>query len=127
MQALGRCARLRRCNAKLLGLFGAFAALRDGLRLRHGRSSRAATRTGTPRSREVRRRRSARPSLPSAARNTTVEGLNKILSASQLSPVDRSLYLSLRAFVYSRLGREADSQKDVAEMGQGQPAGLAGR
>jgi hypothetical protein len=44
-------------------------------------------------------------SMPAAARNATVESLNKILSASQLSPVDRSLYLSIRAFVYSRLGR----------------------
>ncbi len=61
--------------------------------------------------------------LPSAARNATIENLNKILSTSQLSPIDRSLYLSLRAFVYSRLGREADSQKDVAEMAQVNPQG----
>jgi tetratricopeptide (TPR) repeat protein len=65
----------------------------------------------------------AGPSVPSAARNATVESLTKILSASQLSPIDRSLYLSLRAFAYSRLGREADSQKDVAEMAKVNPQG----
>jgi len=65
----------------------------------------------------------AGPSVPSAAANATVESLTKILSASQLSPIDRSLYLSLRAFVYSRLGREVDSQKDVAEMAKVNPQG----
>ena len=59
--------------------------------------------------------------LPSAARNATIDNLNKILSASQLSPVDRSLYLGIRAFVYSRRGREADSQKDVAAMAEPAP------
>lgn len=48
----------------------------------------------------------------------TLESLNKILSASQLSAFDRSIYLSIRAFQLSRLGREADSQKDIAEMGK---------
>lgn len=62
-------------------------------------------------------------SVPAAARNATIESLNKILSASQLSPLDRSLYLSVRAFAYSRLGREADSQKDVTEMARVNPAG----
>jgi hypothetical protein len=65
----------------------------------------------------------AGPSVPAAARNATLEGLTKILSASQLSPIDRSLYLSVRAFVYSRLGRETDSQKDVAEMAKVNPQG----
>ena len=65
----------------------------------------------------------AGPSVPAAARNATVESLTKILSASQLSPIDRSLYLSVRAFVYSRLGRENDSQKDVAEMAKINPQG----
>jgi len=50
--------------------------------------------------------------MPGAA----VESLDKILSSSQLSPVDRSVYLSIRAFQLTRLGREAESQKDVAEM-----------
>ncbi|HYD07063.1 MAG TPA: hypothetical protein VEC60_15110, partial [Reyranella sp.] len=62
-------------------------------------------------------------SVPAAARNATIENLNKILSTSQLSPVDRSLYLGIRAFAYSRLGREADSQKDVAEMAKVNPQG----
>lgn len=62
-------------------------------------------------------------SLPPSARNATVEELSKILSASQLSPANRTFYLSLRAFVFSRMGREADSQKDVAEMGRVNPAG----
>lgn len=62
-------------------------------------------------------------SLPAASRNATVDELNKILSASQLSPTNRAFYLSLRAFVFSRMGREADSQKDVAEMGRIDPEG----
>jgi tetratricopeptide (TPR) repeat protein len=55
---------------------------------------------------------------PSAARNATLDELNKILSTSQLPAVERSVYLSIRAFQLSRLGREADSQKDIAEMGK---------
>jgi tetratricopeptide (TPR) repeat protein len=62
-------------------------------------------------------------SASSAAQKTTVENLNRILSTDQLSPVDRSLYLSIRAFLYSRLGREEDSQKDVAEMARINPQG----
>jgi len=61
--------------------------------------------------------------LPSAAGSASVEELSKILSASQLSPANRSFYLSLRAFVFSRMGREAESQKDVAEMGRINPQG----
>ena len=64
---------------------------------------------------------SSAPSLPGATGGTggpTLESLNKILSASQLSAFDRSIYLSIRAFQLSRLGREADSQKDIAEMGK---------
>ena len=59
----------------------------------------------------------------SAAQKTTVENLSRILSTDQLSPVDRSLYLSIRAFLYSKLGREEDSQKDVAEMARINPQG----
>ena len=55
---------------------------------------------------------------PAAARNAPLDALNRILSASQLPAIDRSVYLSIRAFQLSRLGREADSQKDVAEMGK---------
>ena len=53
-----------------------------------------------------------------SGRNPPLEALDKILSASQLSPVDRTVYLSIRAFQLNRVGREADSQKDVAEMGR---------
>ena len=60
--------------------------------------------------------------VPSAARDANLEQLNKILSVSQLTPTDRSAYLSLRAFALARAGREADGQKDVAEMGKVLPA-----
>jgi tetratricopeptide (TPR) repeat protein len=55
---------------------------------------------------------------PAETRDTTLEQLNKILSISQLSASDRSRFLSIRAFLLSRAGREADSQKDIAEMGK---------
>jgi tetratricopeptide (TPR) repeat protein len=55
-------------------------------------------------------------SVSPTQRNATLEQLNKILSASQLPPLDRLTYLNLRAFQYARLNREADAQKDVAEM-----------
>ena len=51
-------------------------------------------------------------------RNNTLEALNKILASPKLSAFDRSIYLSIRAYQLSRLGREADSQKDIAEMGK---------
>lgn len=60
---------------------------------------------------------------PAAARDASLDQLNKILSVSQLTPANRSYYLSLRAFVLSRSGREADSQKDIAEMGKLLPNG----
>jgi tetratricopeptide (TPR) repeat protein len=55
---------------------------------------------------------------PTAGRASSLEALDKILSASRLPAFDRSIYLSIRAFQLSRLGREADSQKDIAEMGK---------
>jgi tetratricopeptide (TPR) repeat protein len=58
------------------------------------------------------------PGAPVDARNNTLEALNKILSSPKLSAFDRSIYLSIRAYQLSRLGREADSQKDIAEMGK---------
>ncbi len=58
-----------------------------------------------------------------AARNTSLETLNRILSASQLPAIDRSVYLSIRAFQLNRVGRDADSQKDIAEMGKLLPNG----
>lgn len=60
--------------------------------------------------------------LPPAARDTNLDQLNKILSVSQLTPAYRSFYLSLRAFALTKAGREADSQKDIAEMGKVLPA-----
>ena len=61
--------------------------------------------------------------LPADSRNTTLDALNKILSSSKLSAFDRSIYLSIRAYQLSRLGRQADSQKDIAEMGKVLPSG----
>ncbi|MBP6766438.1 MAG: tetratricopeptide repeat protein [Reyranella sp.] len=60
----------------------------------------------------------SRPAAPGGSGGASLESLNKILSASQLSAFDRSIYLSIRAFQLARLGREADSQKDIAEMGR---------
>jgi len=62
------------------------------------------------------------PDLPADSRNNTLEALNKILSSSKLSAFDRSIYLSIRAYQLSRLGRQADSQKDIAEMGKVLPS-----
>ena len=59
---------------------------------------------------------------PSATRNTTLDALDKILSSSKLSALDRSLYLGIRAYQLSRLGREADSRKDIDEMGKVLPS-----
>jgi hypothetical protein len=65
----------------------------------------------------------AGPGVPAEARSATIESLNKILSTSQLAPVDRLRYLTIRAYVYSGLGREADCRKDVAEMAKVSPQG----
>jgi tetratricopeptide (TPR) repeat protein len=56
------------------------------------------------------------PGGTAAARNSSLDTLNKILSASQLPAFDRSLYLSIRAFHLTRLGRDKDSEKDIVEM-----------
>jgi tetratricopeptide (TPR) repeat protein len=61
------------------------------------------------------------PSVPAVTpgnQNALLDQLNKILGASQINPTDRTFYLSVRAFLLSRLGRDADSQKDIAEMGR---------
>jgi len=60
---------------------------------------------------------------PANTRNNTLDALDKILSSSKLSAFDRSLYLSIRAYQLNRLGREADSRKDIDEMGKVLPAG----
>lgn len=62
------------------------------------------------------------PNLPTDARNSTLEALNKILSSSRLSDFDRSVYLSIRAYQLNRAGRQTDSQKDIAQMGKVLPA-----
>src|SRR5262249_24901280 len=103
----------------LVGLFGAFAALLTVC----GAARAQFQGGGADWDTTAREFRGGAGSLPSAARNTSVEELSKILSASQLSPANRSFYLSLRAFVFSGMGREADSQKDVAEMGRINPQG----
>ena len=58
------------------------------------------------------------PAVPADGRNTSLEALNRILSSGKLSPFDRSVYLSIRAYQLSREGRQADSDKDIAEMGR---------
>jgi len=60
--------------------------------------------------------------LPSEARNSTLDALNKILASSKLSDFDRSIYLSIRAYQLNRLGRQTDSQKDIAQMGRVLPS-----
>ncbi len=63
------------------------------------------------------------PGVSAGTRNDTLDALDKILSSSKLSAFDRSLYLGIRAYQLSRLGREADSRKDIDEMGKVLPAG----
>lgn len=63
------------------------------------------------------------PAGPANTRNNTLDALDKILSSSKLSAFDRSLYLSIRAYQLNRLGREADSRRDIDEMGKVLPAG----
>jgi tetratricopeptide (TPR) repeat protein len=60
--------------------------------------------------------------LSTDRRSTTIEALDKILSSSRLSAFDRSVYLSIRAYQFNRVGRQADSQKDIAEMGKVLPS-----
>lgn len=63
--------------------------------------------------------------LSSDRRATTLEALDRILSSTRLSDFDRSVYLSIRAYQLSRAGRQADSQKDIAEMGKVLPSAWA--
>ena len=62
------------------------------------------------------------PSIPSDARNSTLDALNKILASSKPPDFDRSIYLSIRAYQLNRLGRQTDSQKDIAQMGKVLPS-----
>lgn len=76
----------------------------------------ARAQSGPERDFEPLARRLGDQARPAPAPAASLEALNKILSASQLTAVDRSLYLSIRAFQLARLGREADSQKDVSDL-----------
>ena len=100
---------------KLARAIGAFAALVTVSSV--ALAQRNATESWDPSAREF-GRSAGTPSVPAETRNTTLEALNKILSSPKLSAFDRSIYLSIRAYQLSRLGREADSQKDIAEMGK---------
>ena len=84
-------------------------------------AQRNATKSWDPSAREFGRPLEA-PNVPADTRNTTLEALNKILSSPKLSAFDRSIYLSIRAYQLSKVGREADSQKDIAEMGKVLPS-----
>ena len=84
-------------------------------------AQRNAVESWDPSSREF-GRSTIEPNLPTEQRNTTLESLDKILASSRLSAFDRSIYLSIRAYQLSRVGREADSQKDIVEMGKVLPA-----
>ena len=104
---------------KLARIVGAFAALvtvsAEAL------AQRNATDSWDPSAREFGRSLDA-PNVPGDTRNATLDALNKILSSSKLSAFDRSIYLSIRAYQLSKVGREAESQKDIAEMGKVLPA-----
>ena len=63
------------------------------------------------------------PGTPSVPRDASLDQLNKFLAVPQLPAFNRSFYLSIRAFMLSRAGREADSQKDIVEMGKVLPNG----
>ena len=80
-------------------------------------AQRNATESWDPSAREFGRPLEA-PNVPAETRNATLDALNKILSSPKLSAFDRSIYLSIRAYQLSKVGREADSQKDIAEMGK---------
>ena len=110
---LCQIAPMQRQIVQIVGFFAALLTL-SGEAL----AQRNATESWDPSARDFSSGGASRPGATGAARNTTLDSLNKILSASQLSAFDRSIYLSIRAFQLSRLGREADSQKDIAEMGK---------
>ena len=104
---------------KLARIAGAFAALVTVSA--EAVAQRNATESWDPSAREFGRALEA-PNVPAETRNATLDALNKILSSPKLSAFDRSIYLSIRAYQLSRVGREADSQKDIAEMGKVLPA-----
>ena len=103
---------MRLKSARIIGAFAALVTV-SGEAL----AQRNATESWDPSAREFGRPLEA-PNVPGETRNTTLEALDKILSSSKLSAFDRSIYLSIRAYQLSKVGREADSQKDIAEMGK---------
>lgn len=116
MRPLCQIARMRRRIIQVFGVFSAVLALAG-----EAAAQRNATESWDPSAREFSPGGTLAPAAPGgtgATGGNSLDSLNKILSASQLSAFDRSIYLSIRAFQLSRLGREAESQKDIAEMGK---------
>jgi tetratricopeptide (TPR) repeat protein len=107
---------MRRQIALAIGAFAALVTISA-----EAVAQRNATESWDPSAREF-GRSAGSPGVPAETRNATLEALNKILASSRLSAFDRSIYLSIRAYQLSRLGREADSQKDIAEMGKVLPS-----
>lgn len=107
---------MRRGIVQAVGVFTVFLSLAGA-----ASAQRNATESWDPSARGFSSGTPLAPSAPGAtggAGGNSLDSLNKILSATQLSAFDRSIYLSIRAFQLSRLGREAESQKDIAEMGK---------
>ena len=116
LRSLCQIGRMLRQIGHVFGVLAAFLTLSG-----EAAAQRNAVESWDPSARGFSSGGSSAPSLPGSTGGSggaTLESLNKILSASQLSAFDRSIYLSIRAFQLSRLGREADSQKDIAEMGK---------
>jgi predicted Zn-dependent protease len=107
---------MRLKSARIIGAFAALVTVSG-----EAVAQRNATESWDPSAREFGRPLEA-PNVPAETRNTTLEALNKILSSPKLSAFDRSIYLSIRAYQLSKVGREADSQKDIAEMGKVLPS-----
>jgi len=116
LRLLCQIGRMRRRIVHVFAAFASFLALAG-----EASAQRNAAESWDPSAREFSSGGSSTPTAPApqgASGAASLDSLNKILSASQLSAFDRSIYLSIRAFQLSRLGREADSQKDIAEMGK---------
>ncbi len=104
----------------ILRFFGAFVALALAVIVAAPGTAQAQLQGG-PDWDNAARNPGAVPGITPNNQNATLDQLNKILQASQLSPTDRTFYLSVRAFLLNRLGREADSRKDIVEMGKVAP------
>jgi predicted Zn-dependent protease len=119
MQGRAALCQIAAMQAKIARILAAFAFLMTVSA--EAAAQRSAVDPWDPTAREL-GRQPAEPSLPAEARNNSLEALNKILASSKLSAFDRSIYLSIRAYQLSRVGRQADSDKDIAEMGKVLPA-----